>query len=111
MESLKRRLIASFVGSLALMIVSTNVVQSQVGAERFTPRGEMDDEDRAGPAHSTGRATAQSMVPATEAPTGFDNLTNGFDVQGPDFETINKDNVEPLGSFTITGSFSRKLKR
>ncbi|MDQ3195452.1 MAG: di-heme oxidoredictase family protein [Burkholderiales bacterium] len=59
----------------------------------------MDDEDRAGPAHSTGRATAQSMVPATEAPTGFDNLTNGFDVQGPDFETINKDNVEPLGSF------------
>jgi len=59
----------------------------------------MDDEDRAGPAQSAGRVTAQSMVPATEAPTGFDNLTNGFDVQGPDFETINEDNVVPLRSF------------
>ena len=35
----------------------------------------------------------------TEAPTGFDNRTNGFDPQGPPFETIDEDSVEPLRSF------------
>jgi CxxC motif-containing protein (DUF1111 family) len=36
---------------------------------------------------------------ATEAPTGFDNLTNGFTIQGPPFDTIDEDNVVPLRSF------------
>lgn len=35
----------------------------------------------------------------TEAPVGFDNLTNGFDPQGPPFDTINEDTVVPLRSF------------
>jgi di-heme oxidoreductase (putative peroxidase) len=35
----------------------------------------------------------------TEAPTGFDNLSNGFDGQGPPFEQINEDTVVPLRSF------------
>jgi CxxC motif-containing protein (DUF1111 family) len=35
----------------------------------------------------------------TEAPTGFDDRTNGFNPQGPDFETIDEDNVVPLRSF------------
>ena len=35
----------------------------------------------------------------TEAPTGFDNRTNGFSPQGPAFETIDEDNVVPLRSF------------
>lgn len=35
----------------------------------------------------------------TEAPTGFDNLSNGFDEQGPEFETLNEDNIVPLRSF------------
>lgn len=35
----------------------------------------------------------------TEAPTGFDNRTNGFDPQGPAFDTIDEDNVVPLRSF------------
>ena len=35
----------------------------------------------------------------TEAPTGFDDLTNGFDQQGPPFEQINEDTVVPLRSF------------
>ena len=30
---------------------------------------------------------------ATEAPTGFDNRTNGFNAQGPAFDTLNEDNV------------------
>ena len=33
------------------------------------------------------------------AQTGFDNLTNGFAMQGPDFNTIDKDNVVPTRSF------------
>ena len=32
-------------------------------------------------------------------PTGFDNLSNGFDQQGPPFEQINEDTVKPLRSF------------
>jgi hypothetical protein len=34
-----------------------------------------------------------------EAPTGFDNLTNGFDPQGPDPATLNEDTVVALRSF------------
>ena len=34
----------------------------------------------------------------TEAPAGFDNQTNGF-IQGPDFDTLDEDNVVPLRSF------------
>ena len=35
----------------------------------------------------------------TEAPTGFDNLTNGFSPQGPTFDTLDEENVVPLQSF------------
>ena len=34
-----------------------------------------------------------------EAPAAFDNLTNGFDPQGPDFATLEDDAVVPLRSF------------
>ena len=34
-----------------------------------------------------------------EAPAAFDNRTNGFDVQGPAFDTIDEDTVVPLRSF------------
>ena len=34
-----------------------------------------------------------------EAPTGFDNKTNGLSPQGPAFDTINEDNVVALRSF------------
>jgi CxxC motif-containing protein (DUF1111 family) len=36
---------------------------------------------------------------ASEAPTGFDNRTNGFSLQGPPFDSINEDNVVPRRSF------------
>ena len=35
----------------------------------------------------------------TEAPTGFDNVTNGFLRQGPDFDRLDEDTVVPLRSF------------
>jgi hypothetical protein len=34
-----------------------------------------------------------------EAPAAFDNRTNGFDPQGPTFDTITEDTVVPLRSF------------
>jgi CxxC motif-containing protein (DUF1111 family) len=36
---------------------------------------------------------------ASEAPTGFDNQTNGYSPQGPEFESIDEESVEPLRSF------------
>ena len=43
-----------------------------------------------------------SIAPAaapTAAPAGFSNLTNGFDPQGPDFNTLNEDTAVALRSF------------
>ena len=59
----------------------------QTRRERFTHDGRTDNELRTAPSA------------ATQAPTGFDNQTNGFDPQGPAFDTINEDNVDPLRSF------------
>jgi CxxC motif-containing protein (DUF1111 family) len=47
-------------------------------------------------ARSQNAATAAN---ASEAPTGFDNKTNGFTEQGPPFEELNEDNVVPQRSF------------
>ena len=45
-------------------------------------------------------ATASRTSPMlSEAATGFDNQSNGFDVQGPDFATLNEDNVVAQRSF------------
>lgn len=58
---------------------------------RFFPQGEAEGE--------TGDGQRDDFRDGTEAPTGFDNLTNGFDPQGPDFDTLDEDNVVPLRSF------------
>ena len=47
-----------------------------------------------------GSAHAQAIAQAvSEAPTGFDNQTNGFIPQGPPFDSLHEDNVVPLRSF------------
>jgi CxxC motif-containing protein (DUF1111 family) len=43
--------------------------------------------------------TARSQNVASEAPTGFDDRTNGFTEQGPPLEELNEDNVVPRRSF------------
>lgn len=58
--------------------------------DRFRHKGEIEDEGDSGSGDRSG---------ATEAPTGFDNQTNGFNEQGPAFDTLNADNVVPLRSF------------
>jgi CxxC motif-containing protein (DUF1111 family) len=70
---------------------------------RFIPRGRAAAE---GPAQffsmpggkSAGNDNSPTVRPQ-EAVTGFDDLTNGFFEQGPDFDTITEDNVEPLRSY------------
>src|SRR5713101_2548386 len=68
--------------------------------ERFTPKRGPAAE---GPARffsmPGGNGAAGNQMKAGEALTGFDNLTNGYFPQGPDFDTINEDNVVPLRSF------------
>jgi CxxC motif-containing protein (DUF1111 family) len=78
---------------LAAFLISTAASQSnrQNRRDRFRHNGVMEDEDRS--------AFGERRSDATEAPTGFDNLTNGFTEQGPDFETLNEDNVVALRSF------------
>jgi CxxC motif-containing protein (DUF1111 family) len=61
-------------------------------SERFIPIGVPAVEEATSP---TGLVAAT----ITEAPTGFDGVTNGFDIQGPPFDTIDEDNVVVLRSF------------
>jgi len=48
---------------------------------------------------NTDAEVLQSSARTSEAPAAFDNLTNGFDEQGPPFETLDEDTVVPLRSF------------
>ncbi len=66
--------------------------------ERFRTKGAAVPE--APPAIARASSTLEARASSvTEAPTGFDNRTNGFSPQGPPFDSINEDNVVPLRSF------------
>ena len=71
-------------------VAQTSERATRTNADRFQRQGTIDDENPASPG---------LRAPATEAPTGFDNLTNGFTEQGPPFESLNETNVEALRSF------------
>ncbi len=96
------------------MILTENIVWSQDGAtgaaarsnsqsreDRFRPRGVIEDEEPLGSDDLQSRrdGVGNMELAAAEAPTGFDNLTNGFNQQGPPFDTINEDTVVALRSF------------
>jgi len=73
---------------------------------RFTKSTLQVEAETATPGAAATGVSGQSVSPepisrATfrEAPTGFDNLTNGFDPQGPDPATLNEDTVVALRSF------------
>src|ERR1043166_1551440 len=83
-----------FAALIAFPIFQNHSVFSQARqsrAERFRHNGAVTAEDRP--------AVDNSKSDATEAPTGFDNLTNGFIEQGPPFETLNADNRGARRSF------------
>jgi CxxC motif-containing protein (DUF1111 family) len=86
---------AATVALWTTITLTTSAAQSQaerqrILQERFQTQGELEIEQA--------RADRSGDRP-TEAPTGFDNQTNGFDKQGPAFESIDEDNVVPLRSF------------
>ena len=71
---------------------------------RFTPSTlRVDPEASAAEAPTAGTLAVPGEGRPTgtfrEAPTAFDNRTNGFDPQGPAFDTIDEDTVVPLRSF------------
>ena len=106
MKILKVTVISIFVLAAALTFAFKNSVKSQdrsagsasrsddrIRQQRFRHSGVMDDEDYAD------RGGDRNRDRPTEAPAGFDNQTNGFNEQGPAFETINDENVVALRSF------------
>jgi CxxC motif-containing protein (DUF1111 family) len=81
-----------FVGLSAFLIsIASSQPARQKRRDRFRHNGVIEEEDRS--------AFGERRSGATEAPTGFDNLTNGFTEQGPDFEELNEDTVVALRSF------------
>ena len=71
---------------------------NQVRMERFRRKGSPQEE--APSALRLGSRNPPNISSSiTEAPTGFDNRTNGFSFQGPPFESLNEDNVVPSRSF------------
>lgn len=63
----------------------------------------------------SGKLSSEAAAPVapanpTEAPTGFDNLTNGFTPQGPAFETLTKDTVRLGRSFNDDRFFFEEVE-
>jgi CxxC motif-containing protein (DUF1111 family) len=76
-------------------------VSAGPGYHRFSPLPAALDPETGSTrtAGSTSAITAVEITFYREAPAAFDNRSNGFDPQGPEFDTINGDNVVPLRSF------------
>jgi len=91
-----QRVTALLTATAVVMTGATLGTDAQSRRDRFRMHGETDTEQTP----SVDARGAQLPAPrTTEAPTGFDNETNGFLRQGPPFETIDADNVVPLRSF------------
>jgi len=105
--------LAAATAIVSLVLVASEQSEAQMAvpnaeANRFSPAGSRLDPETATPqadaAANTRSATQSASEPIStsffrEAPAAFDNRTNGFDVQGPDFNTLDEDNVVPLRSF------------
>ena len=90
MKGSRMLLTAAAAASLSLMLD----VPAQNRADRFRMRGSPAPEDP---------SVVDTQIPAgrrfSEAPTGFDSLTNGYLDQGPDFDTLAENTVVPFRSF------------
>ena len=88
---------AALLSAMALVAVGTtqepglDTRADQRRRERFT--------QSTGPASPEVTTTAVATSNPANAPTGFDNRTNGMDSQGPPYDSLNEDNVVPLRSF------------
>jgi CxxC motif-containing protein (DUF1111 family) len=112
MTSLNRRLTTvAIAGAFAALTSAgiSEVSQAQTVApsgdfHRFTPSTLLVDPESGtaeAPSVGTLAVPGEGLPSGTfrEAPAAFDNRTNGFDVQGPDFDSLDEDAVVPLRSF------------
>ena len=85
----------------SLIRVSLTAALATTAASTFAAGGNGQRFHHNGRVHTeSSQETAQAIRDRfTEAPTGFDSLTNGFTVQGPPYESLNEDNVVALRSF------------
>jgi CxxC motif-containing protein (DUF1111 family) len=72
--------------TLGAAVLGAAGAEAEARRDRFRIHGELRDEER---------TRTSRLRPAL---TGFDNLSNGYTEQGPDFETITADTVVPLRS-------------
>jgi CxxC motif-containing protein (DUF1111 family) len=87
-------------------------------SSRFTHSTLRVDPETTAPEAATTAADAQAVTPEPisrgifrEAPAGFDNRTNGFDPQGPTFETLDEDTVVALRSFNDNRFIFEEVER
>jgi CxxC motif-containing protein (DUF1111 family) len=89
-------LIAGAVLSAALLYGTVGYTQTESDPkprnDRFRHRGSVS-------AESPSRPADIGTAGASEAPTGFDNQTNGFDPQGPDYDSLSDATVVAKRSF------------
>src|SRR6187431_2431309 len=90
MQALRRFALVAVTAS-PLLVLGLNSTADNRATDRFQHSGVM-------PAEQSTNAVTQADF-FSEAPTGFDNRTNGFLPQGPTYETLNEDNVVPDRSF------------
>ena len=74
-----------------LLLLGFDSTADNRATDRFQHSGTM-------PVEQSATAVTQADF-FSEAPTGFDNRTNGFLRQGPEYDTLNEDNVVPNRSF------------
>ena len=89
MQALRRFALLAATAS-PLLLLGLGSTADDRATSRFQHSGRM-------PVEETAAVTQADFF--SEAPTGFDNRTNGFLRQGPAFDTLDEDNVEPNRSF------------
>jgi hypothetical protein len=89
--------LAILLSGIALVVPNPSDADAENRRARFTHHGKIVSEGPAVPDEQAASTIRSRQF--TEAPAAFDNESNGFLDQGPDFESLDDDNVEPLRSF------------
>src|SRR5712691_5412178 len=86
-------------GTLAAVSAEGQSLPKKSRREIFTPGKQHANEGPAGYFYIPGITKAVDIHALRPGRTGYDNLTNGFLPQGPDFDKLNEDNVVPGRSY------------
>jgi len=106
-----------FAGAVAGQLTQAQTVAPSSEFHRFTPSTLRVDPESSAAAEPP--AVGTLTVPGEggsndflrEAPAAFDNRTNGFDPQGPTFDTLEEDAVVPLRSFNDNRFIFEEVER